>query len=481
MLFPTFEFFIFFTLVLILNWFLKRWPLAWRLFLLFSSYYFYSVWDFRFLSVIFILSLLNFLSGLAIGKDFLKERKFIFILAVLFNIFALGYLKFYDFFRISAEALLSRLGFSTVLPLLGVILPIGLSFYILRAISYNIDVYLKKIPATSSFLDFAIYISFFPQLLAGPLMRSGDFLAQLKDGGVKRIENLYENFALIFLGLFKKIVISSYLTLSITDDVFAVPANHSSQVILLAVLAYALVIYCDFSGYSDMAIGFAGLMGFKSPLNFAAPYLSLNIQDFWRRWHISLSDWVRDYIYIPLGGNKKGAVRKYFNLVAVMVLVGFWHGATTNFIIWGGIQGLALVGFHFYQDIKKFGKSFHLNQTALRKIGEVANKLFWWFFTFSFVSFSWIFFRSENVKNALALIRGVFYSEKTAEPIRIYIIALVAVGFLFFLFERQIFRGLTIFQQRLPLFLLVFFAILGAILIFKLGPDTLPSFIYFNF
>jgi len=481
MSFLTFEFFIFFVFILTLNWFLKRWPLIWRLFLLLSSYYFYSIWDNNFLLILFAVSLFNFFSGQVIDKNFWGTRKLVFIFSIVANLTFLGFFKYYDFFRVSTETFLNKIGLPPTLPFLKIILPVGLSFYIFRTISYNIDVYLKKIPPTPSILDFFIYVSFFPQLLSGPIARAGDFLTQLKDGGAKKIENLYENFTLIFLGLFKKLVISSYLVANIADDVFAVPENYSSSIILLAVFAYSLVIYFDFSGYTDLAIGFAGLMGFRSPINFNSPYLSLNIQDFWRRWHITLSNWIRDYVYIPLGGNRKGLIRKYFNLMVSMILVGLWHGAATHFIIWGALHGTALVGWHYYQDRKKADILPENIPKQIRKIKEIINKFFLWLITFSFVSFSWIFFRSETTENAFRFIKAIFISQKNIEAFPIYVLYMVIIGFLFFLFEKRIIRTLSVFQEKLPLFLWFIFAVLMVILVFKLSPDTIPTFIYFGF
>ena len=474
MLFPTLDFFAFFTLVLILNWSLKKWPLIWRLFLLLASYFFYSVWDLRFLLILILVSLFNFFSCLAIYKNFFIKKKIFFIISLIYNLSLLGLFKYYDFFRVSAESLLERFSFPAHFPLLEIILPIGLSFYIFKVISYNIDVYSGKIMPTSSLLDFSIYVSFFPHLLSGPIMRAGDFLIQLKDGGAKKIENLAENFALILVGLFKKLVISSYLTLAITDDVFAVPENHSSIIILLAIFAYTLVIYFDFSGYSDMAIGFAGLLGFKSPINFDSPYLATNLRDFWRRWHVTLSDWIRDYIYIPLGGGQKGKIRKYFNLMVAMVLTGLWHGAAGHFIFWGFWHGLGLFGTHIFFDLKK-------STNSLSKWKNAIGNFFAGLLTFNFVSFGWIFFRSENLQTSFSLIKSLFNFQKIFEPFKIYILFLIIFGFFVFLFERKIIKFLIIFQKKLPFFLLLLLFPIFIILIFKFSPDIIPSFIYFKF
>lgn len=478
MFFPTLEFFVFFTLILVLNWFFKKWPFIWRLFLLGASCFFYSLWDTRLLLILSPVILFNFLSAwlIYIYRDFFIEKRLLFILAIIFNLFTLGLFRYYDFFRESFEVLLLKSGFSINLPLLEIILPVGLSFYIFRAISYNADVYLKKIIPTFSILDFSIYLAFFPHLLSGPIMRANDFLIQLKNGGAKKIENLYENITLIFLGLFKKIVISSYLTLAITDDVFAVPENYSSFIIFLAILSYTLVIYFDFSGYSDMAIGFAGLLGFRTPINFNFPYLATSLRDFWRRWHITLSEWVRDYIYIPLGGAWKGKIREYFNLMTAMILIGLWHGPAGHFIIWGFLHGTGLVAAHFYLDRKKT-HSLNDNKKWQNKI----KKFFGWFTTFTFVSFSWIFFRSDSLYNAFGLIKTLFNFQRLVEPFKIYILFLVLFGFLFFLFEKQIINRFVHFQQKLPFLIWLLILPFFAVLIFKLGPDLIPPFVYFKF
>ena len=476
---PTFEFFVFFGVVLALNWLLKRWPFIWRLFLLLASWFFYSVFDFRFLLILIGVSFFYFLSGGAIHKNFLGSRKLILTLSIIVNLSVLGVFKYYDFFRASAEALLGEIGFSAGFPLLAIILPVGLSFYIFRTISYNADIYLKKIEPSKSILDFSIYVSFFPQLLAGPIARAGDFLPQLKDGGAKKIENVYENFTLILLGLFKKVVISSYLVLNIVDDVYAVPGNHSSLVILMAIIAYSLVIYFDFSGYTDMAVGFAGLMGFKSPINFNSPYLALNIKDFWRRWHISLSDWIRDYVYIPLGGNRKGMARKYFNLIIMMVLVGLWHGSANHYIVWGFIHGLGLAASHLYDGGKRL--SVKKVPGLLDKAGKFSGKMLFWLLTFGFVSFSWIFFRSENTGSAVKMIEFLFNSNKSLEPVQLSVFYFLLAGFILFLFEKRIISGLVNFQKKVPLFVWPLFVILLMILILKFSSDTVPNFIYFGF
>jgi len=472
MLFPTFSFFAFFSIVLILNWFLKRKPFLWRIFLLLVSYFFYATWDLRFLVLIFIVSLSNYFSAFFIDSSANKIGKRIWLtLAVGIDILILAFFKYFNFFQEEANILLNKIGFSHNLLFLHVILPIGLSFYILRAISYNIDVFHKKTPLEKSFLDLAIYISFFPQLLSGPILRAQDFLVQLKDGGAKTIENLEENFTLILIGLFKKIVIASYLTVNIVDDVFAVPQNHSQLAVLLAVYAFAIVIYCDFSGYSDMAVGLAGLMGFKSPVNFASPYLAVDFQDFWRRWHITLSNWFRDYVYIPLGGNRKGRARIYLNLMITMFISGLWHGNGIQFIVWGLFHGLGLAFSRIKAEVIAQGK----NQFARLE------KILSWFITLNAVCFLWIFFRAQSLQNAFDIIKQLFNWQSVSESINVYVVGLIFLSFLGFIFGQKIKELLVSIQKRLPLVLQAVFLAIVVILIVKLGPDIVPPFIYFKF
>ena len=464
MLFPSFEFITFFTIILALNWYLKKWPLLWRLFLLFASYLFYSVWSLHFLLILILITIFNFANGAAIYKTIFRRTDLL-TLGITVNLFVLAYFKYYDFFRFPMQVFLEKMALPMDPVMFNIILPLGLSFYIFRAISYNIDIFQEKIKPSSSFLDFAIYISFFPQLLSGPIMRAGDFLYQLKNGGAKEIDGLYKYLSLFLIGLFKKLVIVSYLTANLVDDVFAVPENHSFTAILLTIFAYSLVIYFDFSSYSDMAIAVAGLMGFKSPINFDAPYLSLNLRDFWRKWHISLSAWVKDYIYIPLGGSRGGKIKKYLNLIIVMMIIGLWHGAAMHFIIWGTIQGIGLAITHRIQDRKK----------------NIFTSFPAWLATFSFISLSWVFFRADTTKDALRFFKTLFSAETMFEPIKIYVFFMMVIGFLFFIFEKQITDSLTKIQQKMPLPILAGFIIFLVISIFEVSPDIVPAFIYFNF
>ena len=524
---------------------LKKKPLLWRIFLLTASYFFYATWNFRFLFLIFAISLFNFYVAKKIqSKDSEKKRKILISGAVAVNIFVLALFKYFDFFRVSAELLLSKLGSQSNILLLNIILPIGLSFYILRAISYLVDVFRRKIKAEESLLDFSIYIAFFPQLLSGPIMRASEFLPQLKDGGVKKLENMHEYFALILGGLFKKIVIASFLTTSIVNDVLAVPQNHSQLSVVLALYAYAIVIYCDFSGYSDIAVGISGLMGFKSPRNFNSPYSSLNFSDFWKRWHITFSSWLKDYVYIPLGGNRKGKLRKYINLSITMLVSGLWHGTGLNFIFWGISHGIGLIyghmklrGLTVYSEVHcelpavsprpELGvkasplsaerQTFQPRSTVAernppkqkigiqprpydsgflrRRIKEGAgeeiikkgrkfrflNNFLSWFSTLNSICLLWLFFAVGSLEDVLAVLRQLFNWRAGSEPIGIYTILVIIFSFLIFGFEDNIRKLFVLVQNKIPFAFQILSISVFIIILMKLGPDIIPPFIYFKF
>jgi alginate O-acetyltransferase complex protein AlgI len=481
MLFLTIEFFGFFFLVLLLNWLLKKWPLAWRLFLLLVSYYFYWLWDFRFLGILVVVSVFNYILGVLIEKDFWETKRFILIGGVIANVATLGFFKYYDFFRVSMETFLPKLGLTTSLPFLEIILPVGISFYIFRNIAYLADVAWGKIKAEKSVLDYCLFVAFFPQLLAGPITRAGDFLIQLKNGGNRGITDFYGNITLIILGLFKKLVLSSFLVLNLTDDVFAVPQNHSPEAIFLAILAYTLVIYFDFSGYSDMAIGYSGLLGFKLPANFNAPYLATNLKDFWKRWHISLSSWIKDYIYIPLGGNRKGLWRKNFNLILAMTLSGLWHGSAGHYIFWGFWHGVGSAFGHLFGDRPKALVTQLNNAKTSSQIEEKLKKVFGWLFTFTFVAVGWVFFRAQSFQGALAMLGGLFKPNQVVEIIPLLVILATLGGFIFLFLEKPVSLGFNMLQARLPFALWLAIIVIIFVSLFNLSSQTVPPFIYFSF
>ena len=344
MLFPTLTFALFFLTVYPVCWLLRWRHWAWKLFVLLASYVFYGSWDRRFVFLIFLSSVLNYAAARALyrqGPERQTGRRAVLLAALVFNLGLLGVFKYYGFFVESLNEALRGAGFGGRLPFVEVIVPVGISFFTFQAISYVVDVYRGSL-APGRWLDFAVYLAFFPHLVAGPIVRASEFLPQLNVPRTLLPRNATRAALLIGRGLFKKVVISSYVATAIVDPVFGVPGQHSSPEILLAIYGYAVQIYADFSGYTDIAIGIALLLGIGFPQNFDRPYSAVSMQDFWRRWHMTLSRWLRDYLYIPLGGSRHGTLATYRNLMLTMALGGLWHGASLTFLAWGVFHGIGL-------------------------------------------------------------------------------------------------------------------------------------------
>lgn len=363
---------------------------------LFSYYFYYKSSGIYFL-VLLSCTIMDYRLAGIISRTIPVSRKKIFlILSLVINLGTLAYFKYTNFLADIFGGLIGSNDQS-----FDIFLPVGISFFTFQSLSYTIDVYRGNLKPAESFLDYAFYLSFFPQLVAGPIVRAADFMPQIRQATIVTNEMLGRGVFLIVTGLFKKAVISNYISLNFVDRVFDAPALYSGLENLLAVYGYALQIYCDFSGYSDMAIGIALLLGFHFNINFNSPYKSVNITEFWRRWHISLSSWLKDYLYISLGGNRKGKWRTYLNLMLTMLLGGLWHGAATRFIIWGGLHGLGLAIHKFFSGLK----------FPPLKTGHKALTIASGIFTFHFVCFCWIFFRAsdlEAVKTMLLQITNSF-------------------------------------------------------------------------
>ena len=351
MLFPTVEFAVFFAVVFVVSWLLRPRPTAWKLFSLAASYFFYGWWDWGLLWLLALLTVANqVFAGGAHRASTPRARKTWVAVAVVFDLGILGWFKYYGFFVENLTELAGLVGATWAPPLLTVVLPIGISFIVFQSISYVVDCSRHTI-RPAKLLDVGVYLSYFPHVLAGPLVRANEFIPQLYEPADPRRIDSSRAFRLIVQGMFKKVVVSTYLATAIVDPIFAAPQTHSSLEVLLGVYAYAFVIYCDFSGYTDIAIGIALLLGIKFPQNFDAPYTARSVQDFWRRWHMTLSRWLRDYLYVPLGGNRGGELATYRNLILTMVLGGLWHGASWNFIVWGLLHGIGLAVTRYYQRV----------------------------------------------------------------------------------------------------------------------------------
>ena len=388
-----------------------------------------------------------------------------------------------SFFYTTIESLFIKIGLQVPLPVAEIIFPVGISFFTFQGISYTIDVYRDRNQLVPKLVDILLFVSFFPTVLSGPIMRAGHFIPQLARPNTNS-RAFQVGYALILSGLFKKIVIASYLSEHIVRQVFQVPANYSSLTVLAAVYSYSIQIYCDFSGYSDLAIGLALLLGYHVPDNFLSPYTAVNLQEFWHRWHISLSTWLRDYLYISLGGNRGGRWRKYLNLLITMVLGGLWHGAHARFILWGTLHGLGLVATHIFKDLKAYLLPPRRSGRRDRDRSGFAGGLirfFCWLATFNIVSFLWVFFRAEDHNRAFEIFGAVFSLNQPGGGFEFLVIPaiLTGLGIQFFgVFVRELY--LTI-QDRLPLPFQGAVVAMICIIIFRMGPEGVLPFIYFQF
>ncbi len=356
---------------------------------LFSLFFYYKSSGLYFGLLIFSSVIDYVISRLIYEEDKQWYRKFYLVVSLCVNLGLLGYFKYTNFLIENFNTL-----FNGNMKLEDIILPVGISFYTFQTLSYTIDVYRKELKPTKSFMDFLFFVSFFPQLVAGPIVRASDFIPQI----YKRLQLTKEEFNsalfLIIGGLIKKAIISDYISTNFVDRVFDTPNSYTAFENLMAIYGYAIQIYCDFSGYSDMAIGLAMLMGFWLPPNFRTPYQSASITEFWKRWHISLSSWLRDYLYIALGGNRHGKIRTYINLFLTMLLGGLWHGANWKFVFWGILHGLAL-GFERF-----FGQFIRLPKNWFVKGIQIL-------ITFHFVAFCWIFFRAKDFATSFDVIKNI--------------------------------------------------------------------------
>jgi alginate O-acetyltransferase complex protein AlgI len=470
-LFPTATFAIFFLLVLPLSWLTMPWPHRWRPFIVLASYVFYSWWDWHFIFLLAGSTLWNHVLATAIHRSRVPSRRKLFlILALAGNVGVLGYFKYYDFFVSSAAQTVERVGIPWVPHIVGVALPVGISFFTFMAISYIMDIYRRELEPVS-LTKFGAYLSFFPHLVAGPIVRGSELLPQLETPRDPSRVDTSRAFYLIATGLFKKVVIANYLSTHIVDAVFGAPVQHSSLETWIAVYAYAVQIYADFSGYTDMAIGLALLLGFKFPQNFDSPYTAVSIQDFWRRWHMTLSRWLRDYVYIPFGGNRKGEPRTYMNLLATMLLGGLWHGAAWTFVVWGGMHGLWLA-------IGRFRRERGWADDAVRGWVMWRRRIV----TFHLVCLAWIFFRADSFGTAWDVIKRLFDNWGAASPavtsgVVLAIVAGIASQYLPARIPQTIIARFSEARVAVQIVVLA----LALMVSHAMGPQGVAPFIYFRF
>lgn len=502
MLFPTFTFAAFFAVVLPVSWMLRRRVTAWKLFVLAASYYFYGYWDVRFLVLLATMTLGNEIAAIAIHRGpSTAARKAALTFAVVLDLGVLGFFKYYDFFTDSLDR---NLGLSS--PALDIVLPIGISFFTFQGISYVVDVHRRDTPP-APLLDFAVYLSFFPQLVAGPIVRATEFLPELRSERVPDQVEAGRAVVLIGRGLLKKVVIADFLGRAIVDDAFGTPGEYGAVDILFGIYGYAIQLYADFSGYTDMAIGIALLLGFRFPQNFDRPYAAVSVQDFWRRWHMTLSRWLRDYLYFPLGGNRRGRLITYRNLLITMGLGGLWHGAAGTFVVWGLYQGLGMAGERFLSDLRGEqdtpldSRDVRIQEIARLHSGaavdawredpsspvpftplEVQSLWLGRFVTFHFVCVGWVIFNSDSLGRAGDVL-GALFSGWTVTPelvnplVVLVIVGSIAAQYVPPLLARQ---WSALFSHVHPVAVSVAFAA-WIMMVVALGPEGISEFIYFQF
>ncbi|MGK2947804.1 MAG: MBOAT family O-acyltransferase [Acidimicrobiales bacterium] len=479
MLFPTVAFAVFFLIAFTVSWLLRPTYRLWLWVMTALSLVFYGWTDERFVALLVGSAVVNWAFGDAVWRSLGPERegtersRMLVRVAVVVNLGVLGCFKYYGFFVDSFADTTRAIGLDLSPPLLEILLPVGISFFTFHALSYVIDIGRGQLEPMR--LDeTALYLSFFPHLVAGPIVRASEFRPQLHQRADPRRIPTGEAFRLIAFGLFKKVVVSSYLATEVVDPVFGAPDAHGALELLVGVYAYAIVIYADFSGYTDIAIGCALLLGIRFPQNFDAPYRALSLQDFWRRWHMTLSRWLRDYLYIPLGGNRGGVRRTHRNLFLTMVIGGLWHGAATTFIVWGAIHGAFLIA-------ERVGRERWREVVPEPIVPQPLAVLLQWALTFHVVCLAWIFFRATSLANALDVLGGILGGGGPTELVTVLAVATIALSLLSQLVPPS---AVEDGQRR--------FAALGPGLqaiavaatltvIDVLGPDGVAPFIYFQF
>ena len=470
MLFPTLDFLLFFLVIAAAMTTLERHFAVKKAVLVLASYYFYAQWNWRFCFLLAFSTAVSYLAGRLIGASAVaRRRRAVLATAVAVHLGLLGVFKYFDFFVVSANRLARLLGLEQELPLIEIILPVGISFFTFHGISYVTDVYRGEVGVCRQPVDMMLYMSFFPQLVAGPIVRASYFLPQLAVDAAEPIP-IAAALMLILGGLFKKVVIASYLATELVDPVFAAPTSYGAPDLILGVYGYAVQIYCDFSAYSDMAIGLAALLGFRFPPNFAAPYRAQRLREFWQRWNISLSSWLRDYLYKPLGGNRRGRLKTFRNLLITMLLGGIWHGAGWKFVMWGALHGSGLA-------VERMLEPW-LGRHATSRIGQVAGTVL----VFHFVCLGWIFFRAEDFGVAWRYLSGLgsgwASGLQQADP---FTVVLIVIGLAGQFTPAVLFERSAAALGRLPSWAQGSLAGLVAAAINALGPEGVAPFIYFQF
>lgn len=474
--FVTSSFVLFFLPVLFIGWALRGHVSLYRLFLLGAGLFFYACAGPLYLLLLLAVAVLNW-GTVRLMTAAARYAKWWVGLDVAVHIGLLAFFKYYEFLTTSIMDAVGFCGgdasflFSEKIAELA--FPVGLSFYTFQGLSYTIDHYRNPQSAPRSLMDVLCYVSFFPTIMAGPIMRENDFFPQLAGTPTADCNSHFrEGTALILSGLFKKLVLASYLSVHVVDPIFTSPENFGHWAVLAAIYGYTIQIYCDFSGYTDLALGIGRLMGFKLPPNFDSPYLSLNLQEFWRRWHISLSTWLRDYLYIPLGGSRRGS--RYVNLTLTMLIGGLWHGSGFTFLLWGLLHGLLLAVVHAFHQLRK-----KLGWLPAEGAKGVPGKIVAWLLTLHVVAVLWVFFRADSVDTALCVLGRAVDIQAVGEGFSLLLIPAVIAGLLIQVVGPHVYRRYV--ALPVPTWVYALLSGLAAGLLFNMGPDGVLPFIYFNF
>ncbi len=485
------EFALFMLVVLLLNWSLADRKSVYRIFLLCASYIFYGALSRLFLLILIHFSVWTWALGLGIGLARTAFARRAFLAAhVVIGVGELVLFKYYDLLFELFNQMLAQMAIKPVLPELDVAVPVGISFFTFQGLSYTIDVFRDGRRAVKAPIDLFIYLAFFPTILSGPIMRAPSFVPQIGNMRLDRASSSMA-FSLILTGLTKKLVLSSYLFDHVVQPVFEHPGEFSSFTATLGALGYSVQILCDFSGYTDLVTGAAMLLGYSIPANFNNPYSARSLKEFWHRWHMSLSFWLRDYLYIPLGGNRRGLPFKYVNILITMTLGGLWHGARWSFLLWGFYHGVGLIVTHLFADLRgKFtgAQPKPLDPVALSTAGKARQLLgsaFSWLTTFGFVTIGWVFFGSSSLEQATALLGRIFALDGAgiglSSPVLAAVLLIIGAVLLHEILRWKLREGLTHFLQMLPTPIQVVVLSVFIVILLKLAPDGVPQFIYYQF
>ena len=480
MLFNSFEFLVFLPLVFALYWFVFSQQLKWQnMLVLVASYFFYGWWSWAFMGLLMLSTLLDYAYGFWVASPNRKRAKFFLTLSIINNLGILAVFKYYNFFATEIAHGLSLLGLKISPYLLDVALPVGISFYTFHGMSYVFDIYRGKSNPVRNFVDYALFVSFFPLLVAGPIERAHHLLPQIQQKRSFNYSQLVAGGRLILWGMFKKVIIADTLA-STVDAMFGHYEEYNGLSLLIGIIGFSFQIYCDFSGYSDIAMGTAKLFGFELLSNFRFPYFSRDIAEFWRRWHISLSSWFRDYLYIPLGGSRVGTFKAVRNTFIIFLVSGFWHGASWNFIIWGGIHALGFLPILLLQKNRQ-----HVSDVvAESSVWPSWKEFFQMLSTFVFVSFAWIFFRADDLSSAVGYIQHLCWSllhdtqQFTQLPKGKAILALIIPFLIADWYLRRNERDLKVFHHPVLRYGVYLFLLITLLVV---GFESNKSFIYFVF